>query len=112
MTWPFWTESVKWKEVAREKLYRETLLQNAADGVNREQSISYQQFVLDFLLIAGLAGDASDAKFPTTYWDRIEAMMEYLASVMDVAGNVPMIGDAKYSIICTWLPWHRPIGSR
>ncbi len=49
---------------------------------------------MDFLIIAGLAGRANSANFSEAYWDRIETMLEFLASVMDVAGNVPMIGDA------------------
>ena len=70
------------------------MLQNAPDGVNREQAISYQQFVLDFLLLAGLAGRARGGDFPMEYWERLESMLEFVASVMDVGGNVPMIGDA------------------
>jgi hypothetical protein len=80
--------------VAKVGLEREALLQNAADGVNREQAISYQQFVLDFLLLAGLAGRDNDDAFSPPYWRRIESMLEFIASVMDVNGNVPMIGDA------------------
>jgi hypothetical protein len=94
VTWPYWRETEKWREVARARLEHEVSLQNAADGVNREQAISYQQFVLDFLLFAGLAGRANNGAFSHRYWKSIESMLEFLASVMDVNGNVPMIGDA------------------
>lgn len=94
VTWPFWPETAKWRQVAKDGLECEALLQNAADGVNREQAISYQQFVLDFLLLAGLAGRENDDAFSQPYWRRIESMLEFIASVMDVNGNVPMIGDA------------------
>jgi hypothetical protein len=93
-TWPFWADTARWRQMAKDRLEHEALLQNTADGVNREQAISYQQFVLDFLLLAGLAGRESDDAFPESYWRRIESMIEFLASVMDVNGNVPMIGDA------------------
>jgi len=94
VTWPFWPDTAKWQEMAKDGLEREALRQNAADGVNWEQAISYQQFVLDFLLLAGLAGRENDDEFTLPYWRRIESMLEFIASVMDVNGNVPMIGDA------------------
>jgi hypothetical protein len=94
VTWPHWNACGAWADDAKEILEREALLQNGDDGVNREQAISYQQFVLDFLVIPALAGRANGREFSADYWRRIEAMMEYLASVMDAGGNVPMIGDA------------------
>lgn len=92
-TWPFWEQFRGWQKVAYRILVQEAGEQNHPDGVNREQAISYQQFVLDFLLLSALAGRACSVEFPPGYWKRIETMMEFLASVMDVAGNVPMIGD-------------------
>jgi Heparinase II/III-like protein len=50
--------------------------------------------VLDLLLLCLLAGKANGRWFSVAYESRIEAMLEYLASIMDVGGNVPMIGDA------------------
>lgn len=94
LTWPCWDACQRWSSDAQEILEREALLQNGTDGVNFEQAISYQQFVLDFLVLAGLAGKANGRDFSDGYWKRIEAMVEYLASIMDVRGNVPMIGDA------------------
>lgn len=94
VTWPYWRQSQDWAAEAQKILEREALLQNAPDGVNREQAVSYQQFVLDFLLIAALAGQANGWDFSRVYWKRIEGMLEFLASIMDVRGHVPMIGDA------------------
>jgi hypothetical protein len=36
---------------------------------------------------------ANDDPFTGSYWARIEAMLEYLGSITDGAGNVPMVGD-------------------
>ena len=94
LTWPYWPHARAWRTEAQGILEREALLQNAADGVNREQAVSYQQFELDLLMIALLAGRASGAQFSVAYEARIEAMLEYLASIMDVGGNVPMFGDS------------------
>lgn len=92
--WPYWPQTSRWRRYAKKQLVREALLQNAPDGVNREQAISYQQFVLDFLLLAALAGRANGDDFPVEYWQRIERMLEFVAALMDARGNVPMIGDA------------------
>ncbi len=93
-TWDHWPEMRRWGSRCKAILEAEFLKQNAADGVNREQAFSYQQFVLDFGLIAGLAARAAGQDFSTEYWTRIEAMIDFLACMMDVGGHVPMIGDA------------------
>lgn len=94
VTWPYWPESAKWRAKAKTLLTDEALRQNYDDGVNKEQAISYQQFVLDFLLFAGLAARAGGQDFPEAYWNRVEKMIEFIASIMDVSGHMPMIGDA------------------
>lgn len=93
-TWPHWNEAASWLRDAQALLVREALLQNAPDGVNREQAMSYQQYELDLLLLPWLAGRAAGAPFPAPYTARLEAMLEYLASVMDAGGHVPMFGDS------------------
>lgn len=93
-TWPLWPEMRQWGDECREILLEEALRQNAPDGGNREQAISYQQFVFDFLLLAGLAARATRRDFPEPYWERLEHMVEFVASLLDAGGNMPMIGDA------------------
>jgi hypothetical protein len=94
ITWPYWRDSARWRKSAFDILSRESQHQTGGDGVNREQAISYQQFVFDFLLIAGFAARVQGQDFSAGYWNNIERMIEFIASVMDCAGNVPMIGDA------------------
>lgn len=94
LTWPHWPCTREWLTTAKAILERETLLQNAPDGVNREQAVSYQQFVLELLLLTLLSGKANAQWFSVAYESRIEVMLEYLASIMDAGGNVPMLGDA------------------
>jgi hypothetical protein len=93
-TWPHWPRAELWRTTAQALLEREALLQNGPDGVNREQAVSYQQFELDLLLLPLLAGSANGAPFSSAYRERVEAMLEYLASIMDAGGNLPMFGDA------------------
>ena len=94
MAWPHWPRARQWREAAREILEREALLQNAPDGVNREQATSYLQFTFDLLLLPLLAARANGDDFPAPYRERLENMLVFLASIMDAGGNVPMFGDA------------------
>lgn len=94
LTWPHWPAAGDWRSTAKAVLEAEARRQVAPDGVNREQSVAYQHFVLDFLLLCLLAGKQNGIWFSVTYESRVEAMLEYLASIMDVSGNVPMFGDS------------------
>src|SRR5207237_4460705 len=94
LTWPCWPRVRDWRRVAQQILEREALLQSSTDGVNLEQAVCYQQFVLDFLLLALLAGRSAGERFSAAYEQRVAAMLEFLAALMDVGGNVPMIGDS------------------
>ncbi|HEX5767810.1 MAG TPA: alginate lyase family protein, partial [Burkholderiales bacterium] len=94
LAWPHWPAAREWARAGKEILEREALAQNAPDGVNREQAVWYQQFVLDLMVSALLAGKANGQWFSADYESRIEQMMDFIASLMDAGGNVPMIGDA------------------
>jgi len=94
LCWPHWRRSGTWVDTGKRILEREVLAQNAPDGVNREQAVSYQRFVLDFLILCMLAGKANGQCFPADYESRIESMLDYLASIMDAGGNMPQFGDA------------------
>jgi hypothetical protein len=93
LTWPHWKRAALWLETGQRILEREALAQNAPDGVNREQAVSYQRFVLQFLLLCLLAAKANGRRFPAEFETRVEAMLDYLASIMDAGGNVPQFGD-------------------
>jgi heparinase II/III-like protein len=99
LTWPFWPEARRWRAEAAAILECEAQLQNAPDGVNREQAVCYQQFELDLLLLALLAGEAGGHPLSAAFESRIEAMLDYLASIMDAGGNIPMIGDSDDGLV-------------
>ncbi len=94
LSWPHWRRSGTWVDTGKRILEREALAQNAPDGVNREQSVSYQRLVLDLLLFCMLAGNANGQRFAVDYETRMESMLDYLASIMDRGGNVAQFGDA------------------
>ena len=51
------------------------------------------------MLVAGLYARNSQCEFGAEYWERWAAMLQFMAAVMDVAGNVPMFGDADDAVI-------------
>lgn len=104
VTWPCWPQTTGWRTTAQAILEREAQLQNAADGVNREQATAYQQFEIDLLLLPWLAGRANGIEFSPAYAGVIESMLEFLASVMDVGGHVPMFGDADDGVVLRLTP--------
>jgi len=103
-TWPLWPQMRAWGERCHEVLEEECLRQTAADGGNREQAFGYQTFVLDFLLIAGLAARARGEDFSPLYWRRLECMIDFLASMTGIAGALPMIGDADDGYVVRLAP--------
>ncbi len=98
-TWPLWPESGTWRETALRELQQQALAQNGSDGVNREQAVWYHHEVADMLLIAGLVARQNGIELAAEYWRRLQAMLDYIASIMDVGGNVPSFGDADDAII-------------
>ncbi len=107
-TWPCWPESAGWRARALREFEEQALLQNAADGVNREQAIWYQHEVADMMLLAGLTARQNGCDFGGAFWDRLEAMFDFIASCMDVGGNVPAFGDADDAVIVRFDP-HRAL---
>jgi Heparinase II/III-like protein/Heparinase II/III N-terminus len=93
LAWPHWPRARDWRAAGKAVLEREALAQVAPDGVHREQSLACHQLVLDALLVCLLAGRRNAEHFSPAFEERLEAMLDYLASVTDAAGNVPRIGD-------------------
>ncbi len=96
---PQFKDSHRWREKARRILIRESVKQNYPDGVNKEQAIAYQKFVLDFLVLSGLVGQANGISFSEGYWGIIGKMQTYLAAMEDVSGNLPKIGDEDDGLV-------------
>lgn len=94
LTWPCWRESARWAALAKAGLEEEAIRQNFADGVNKEQAIYYQHEVMDMMLICHLVATANGASFSPAFMQRLEKLAEFVHALMDVNGNVPMIGDA------------------
>jgi hypothetical protein len=99
VTWPRWPESPRWRETSRRELDAEALRQNAADGSSREQAFWYLHEVADMMLLCLLFGRANGVAFSSRFSERLEAMLEFIAAVMDAGGHVPMVGDADDGVV-------------
>ncbi len=99
VTWPCWSQSVRWRNAAQAELEREAVKQHASDGVNREQAFSYQIFVAQFLLLAGIYGLRTGRNFSATYWEVIQRSNRFLKAVRDFSGTVPAVGDSDDGVV-------------
>ena len=104
LTWPCWPESARWLAEGKRQFEQQALLQNWEDGVNKEQGIYYHHEVADMMLLCGLFGRANGLGFGSAYWQRLEAMLEFIDALMDAGGNVPMIGDADDALMVRFDP--------
>jgi hypothetical protein len=86
-------ESQRWLRMSQGILEDEALRQIWPDGVDKEQAISYQAFVFDFLLIAALLGRRNGREFSGQFWERLERTAEFVAALIDAKGDVPQLGD-------------------
>src|SRR5262249_38425398 len=104
LTWPLWEESTRWREAARRELEAEALRQNGPDGSNREQAFWYHHEVADMMLLCLLFGRANGVVVSPRFAERLEAMLGFIAAVMDSGGNVPQVGDSDDAVIVRFSP--------
>jgi hypothetical protein len=90
---PELNHAAQWRADSHGILIEEALQQNHPDGVNGEQATAYHCLVLEYLLLAGLLGERNGLRFPASYWQRLEKMMEVVAAMMDCRGRLPNLGD-------------------
>lgn len=103
-TWGLWHNAKPWAAKCKRILEQEIQRQVTIDGVSKEQAIGYQQFVLDFFLMSGLAARAAGTDFSWSYWNKIEKMIDFIESLMDVRGRLPMIGDDDDGLVIRLSP--------
>lgn len=96
-TWPCWPESHAWRMQAQRELEQQAHLQFSPDGVHREQAYAYQLFCCEFLLLAGMVGQAGNQPFSGAYWAGLHRALAFIDAFEDVGNNV---GDADDG--CVW----------
>jgi hypothetical protein len=74
-------------------LEQEVLRQFHADGVSVEQSLPYEKFILEFLLVAGLLSRYRETPFSPEVRERLCRAAGHLEAVTTPDGTLPRIGD-------------------
>ncbi|NNF08153.1 MAG: hypothetical protein HKN21_15420 [Candidatus Eisenbacteria bacterium] len=77
----------------QELLEDEILIQFHEDGVNVEQSLTYQKFILEFLVVAARFASLSGRPFHDKTVSRIQAGLNHLRQAQTPTGDLPRIGD-------------------
>lgn len=99
LNWPLWKESAAWRVTALTGFEVEALKQNTADGVNREQAIYYQHEVMDMMVLCDAIAKAHGHSFSAEYHDRLSRLADFVASAMNLNGDVPMTGDSDDAVM-------------
>ncbi|MBN2565242.1 MAG: alginate lyase family protein, partial [Candidatus Eisenbacteria bacterium] len=73
---------------------REVAAQVTSDGVDREQALHYQSFVLEFAAVALTAVGCLGTSFAPEFRRGIECMCAFMSAVSGSAGVPPSVGDA------------------
>jgi Heparinase II/III-like protein/Heparinase II/III N-terminus len=94
LCFPLWPECKCWTAFAQQRLEDENFAQVGADGVNREQALSYHLFTLELFLLAQIVGGRRGYNFSERYTKRLQAMLAYLDVVATPTGDLPWYGDS------------------
>ena len=84
----------RWRTEAKLILEKQIRAQTLADGGHCELAPAYHLFVLELLLVAGLAGRNTGCDFSPGYWERIEAMCAFVAGMLEGGDCIPQLGDS------------------
>jgi hypothetical protein len=86
-------DASRWRRRCRDVLERELLAQSYPDGCTREHAFGYQFFVLQFMVIASLAGAGRGEHFAPRFLERVHAMYRFLHEICLDTGSPPALGD-------------------
>lgn len=88
----------RWREMGRRGLETEVERQFFSDGTNREQSLSYHRYLLEYLILALILADGSSMEFSEIFRGRVLRGLHVLADLSNGIGEVPLIGDCGHEI--------------
>jgi len=95
---PFFAESLHWRQNSARVLEMEIVRQTFAGGLNRELATDYHGFVLELFLAAAIEGELSKHPLSAMVWERIRAMIDALAAILDAKGQPPRQGDSDSGV--------------
>jgi len=87
----------RWRRIALRGLVEQAQSQVHEDGVHFEDSVHYHRLALEMLLAAALLCDRTGGALPASFWQRLEAMLDYSRHYTKPDGHAPRFGDADDS---------------
>ena len=90
---PWFRESARWRRRSADLLERELLLNTFPSGINRELASDYHCFVAELGLLAAVEADTSDRPLGSAAWQRLWAMVDSAAALLDERLQPPRQGD-------------------
>jgi hypothetical protein len=90
---PWFAESGAWRRKSARLLERELMANTFPSGVGRELASEYQGFVAELTLLAAVEADASGHPLSPELWQRLGAMLDSGAALVDQQLRAPRQGD-------------------
>ena len=90
---PWFPESERWLRNSARLLERELLRNTFPSGIGRELASDYQRFVAELGLLAAVEAEAADRPLSTAVWQRLCAMIDSAAALVDQRLRPPRQGD-------------------
>ena len=105
---PEFKEAQRWREFGLSELEKEMFKQVYPDGVNFEASTNYHRLVTELFLLTTLIAEMNGHSFSTAYLQRLEKMLEFIATITKPDGTVPLIGDCDNGRLHRLKVWSEP----
>jgi hypothetical protein len=91
---PWFAESERWRRKSARLLEQELIRNTFPSGIDRELASDYQCFVAELGFVAAVEAEASGYRLAPTLWERLGAMADSAAAVVDESLRPPRQGDS------------------
>jgi Heparinase II/III-like protein/Heparinase II/III N-terminus len=91
---PWFAQSGRWRRTSARLLERELLHNTFPSGINRELASDYHCFVAELGFLAAVEAEASGHPLSAPTWQRLAAMADSAAAVLDERMRPPRQGDS------------------
>ena len=91
---PWFPESERWRRTSAALLERELVHNTFPSGIGRELAADYQTFVAELGFLAAVEAEASGHPVSTVTWERLTALVDSAAALVDERSQPPRQGDS------------------
>jgi hypothetical protein len=100
------TESTRWRNIAAARLSHELHAQTFQSGLNRELASEYHGLTVELGLVGAMEAERAGHSMPVSTWRDLCSMIDAIATVIDVHGEMPRQGDADDGLVLVVDGWH------